>query len=300
VFGASAEGGIVVVDGTLSGCRLSEYGSMCLHGDALFLCDHWCGDIASGHARVIQWVPGANAGKIVAGQGADISGVNDLCANIRVAVCPAGELLVADIHHKRVLRFDDTSGQVLVNDLDHLLNISVSANGIVYILDQDGTRVQKLEGRTLTPVAGGNGEGPAPNQFGAYCFVALDDGSLFISDFSNHRVQRWSPGSVQGETVAGGNGRGPSSLQLSFPMGLAVTEQHELYIADAWNYRVVKWSSLSTSGVVVAGGTGEGHRPHQLGHALDLAIDEHGSLYVLDSTNNRVTRWGSAPALRID
>jgi len=103
--------------------------------------------------------------------------------------------------------------------------------------------------RQVTPttmpvtVAGGNGDGSGPNQLSAPFGVAIDGkGNLYITDSSNYRVQKWTPGATSGTTVAGGNGDGSGPNQLSGPYGVAIDGKGNLYITDSSNYRVQKWS----------------------------------------------------------
>ncbi|CAF1351959.1 unnamed protein product [Rotaria magnacalcarata] len=67
-----------------------------------------------------------------------------------------------------------------------------------------------------------------------------------------------------GVIVAGGNGDGSASNQLSWPYGLFVDDDASVYIADYYNDRVVKWASGASTGQVVTGGNGKGNQTHQL------------------------------------
>ncbi|CAF1293556.1 unnamed protein product, partial [Didymodactylos carnosus] len=66
-------------------------------------------------------------------------------------------------------------------------------------------------------VAGGNGEGNGINQlyhpWGLY--VDDDDQTNYIADASNHRIVEWKWGATSGQVVAGGNGQGNGTHQLS-------------------------------------------------------------------------------------
>merc|ERR1712066_1106196 len=97
----------------------------------------------------------------------------------------------------------------------------------------------------------------------------MGNGTLYISDWCNHRVLRWLPGATSGETVAGGHGQGRARNQLNQPLGLCITTAHEIYIADSFNRRVVKWCPKSEAGLVVVGDSGFmcGVTPH--GVAID-------------------------------
>ncbi len=104
-----------------------------------------------------------------------------------------------------------------------------------------------------------------------------------------HPNARWQQ---NGFTVAGGNGWGNGTNQLSNPSGLYVDDDQTIYVADTFNHRIVEWKSGATSGQVVAGGNGEGNETHQLSDPSDVIVDkERDSLIICDSSNSRVVRW---------
>ncbi len=94
-----------------------------------------------------------------------------------------------------------------------------------------------------------------------------------------------------GVTVAGGNGYGSASNQLSFPYGVAVDAAGNVYVSDINNGRVQRWAPGATSGVTVAGGNGIGPAENQLDVPTAVALDASGNLYVADLLNWRVQRW---------
>jgi len=86
--------------------------------------------------------------------------------------------------------------------------------------------------------------------------LALDyQGTIFIADRYNHRIQKYVRGSMNGTTVAGfGNGTSSNSLYgLGSPVHVIVDDEENLYIAESGNNRVSWWSRNALSGVVVAG-----------------------------------------------
>ena len=209
-------GSVVVAGGNGVGNALDQLNwpwELLLYKDVLFICD-------TKNQRVVRWAPGANAGRVVAGAGAPVNGENDEIGSAgSITMAPDEELIVTNLHNT-LLRFGEAGGRVIGKDFEHLYGVRCTSNGTVYILDDAGTRIQKIDGNTRTIVAGGHGEGAAATQFEACRFVVLDDGTLYICDTANHRVQRWSPGATCGETVAGGNGSGKATNQLSFPGGI--------------------------------------------------------------------------------
>lgn len=90
--------------------------------------------------------------------------------------------------------------------------------------------------------------------------------------------------------VAGGNGTGPNSNQVS-PSAIAVDEQDNLYILDGPNNRVQKWAPGASIGYTVAGGNGAGSAPNQLNQPSAMFVTAQNNLYILDDLNNRVQEW---------
>ncbi len=104
-----------------------------------------------------------------------------------------------------------------------------------------------------------------------------------------HPKAKWQE---NGLTVAGGNGPGNGSNQLSIPWGLYVDDDQTVYVADQSNHRIVEWKLGAASGQVVAGGNGQGSGAHQLSDPQDVIIDkERDSLIICDFLNRRVVRW---------
>lgn len=179
-------------------------------------------------------------------------------------------------------------------------------------------------------VAGGQGNGSAPNQLSRPLSISLDaGGNLYIADEGNSRIQKWAPGASAGVTVAsiystvvftdangniyvsdnnsrilkwvpgastgitvaGGYGMGSAANQLNRPRGIFVDASDNVYVADANNFRVQKWAPGATTGITVAGGNGFGLSAHQFKNPTDVFVDIAGNVYVDDAANDRIQRW---------
>ncbi|CAF4438577.1 unnamed protein product, partial [Adineta steineri] len=89
---------------------------------------------------------------------------------------------------------------------------------------------------------GGNGQGNILRQLSAPQGVVLDDfGQIYIADYDNNRVVRWTEGEKEGSLVVGGNGDGKKSNQFSGPIGLLFDIEGNLYVADHGNHRIQKY-----------------------------------------------------------
>jgi hypothetical protein len=118
-------------------------------------------------------------------------------------------------------------------------------------------------------------------------------GTLFVSDYTLHRVTEWIQNSVSGVLIAGtGNGVPGSNLtQLNGPRGVWVDGNGNLFVVDSGNHRVVKWIANATSGVLVAGGLGPGPYSTQLSSPTAIIIDGYGNIFILDAGNQRIQQF---------
>jgi DNA-binding beta-propeller fold protein YncE len=121
-------------------------------------------------------------------------------------------------------------------------------NSALYVSDRLNHRVQKfiLGSSVGVTVAGGNGYGPAANQLNNPTEIYLSklDGSLYIADSFNNRVQKWHVNATSGITVAGSpNGiAGLSPYLMNLAYALAVDDQENyLYVSDCNNNRIQRF-----------------------------------------------------------
>jgi len=96
-------------------------------------------------------------------------------------------------------------------------------------------------------VAGGNGQGSAANQFNipTGIYVSRLDGSLYIADFYNNRIQKWAQNATFGTTIAGNPNAtsGSTPYLLNSPFGIAIDDgENYLYVADTANNRIQRFS----------------------------------------------------------
>lgn len=124
------------------------------------------------------------------------------------------------------------------------------ANSFLYVADSGNNRIQRflLNGTSsAVTVAGGNGGGSAPNQLRSPIEILRSklDGSLYIADRYNHRVQKWLRNASSGVTVAGStNGTsGITSYLMTEAYAISLNENETyLYVTDTNNYRMQRFS----------------------------------------------------------
>ncbi|CAF1339714.1 unnamed protein product [Rotaria magnacalcarata] len=96
-----------------------------------------------------------------------------------------------------------------------------------------------------------------------------------------------------GVTIAGGNGGGNDTNQLSNPFGLFVDDDQTVVVADYENHRIMQWKNgNTTNGQVVAGGKCQENGLCQLNCPTDVLIDQAiNSFIICDRANQRVVQW---------
>jgi sugar lactone lactonase YvrE len=110
-----------------------------------------------------------------------------------------------------------------------------------------------------------------------------DDQTIYVADQWNHRIVEWKSVATSGQVVAGGNGQGNGTHQLSRPFDVIVDKERDsLIICDYSNRRVVRWPRRNgTSGETIISNI----------DCVSLTMVENGSLYVTDYGKHEVRRY---------
>ena len=186
--------------------------------------------------QILSCKPGEENLRVVAGEGAPINGFNQLECVWGLAMLPNGEMIVGhgdeDDEESQLLTFQDGVGKVLL-DCPRLQDVCCSSNGVIYVLDARGTRVQKFEGSRLMPVVDSK-ELSEEHAFDAsYIFVSKQE-VLYISDWANKRILRFAEGTSVPTVVADIKDRDGVDLG-----GLFVTEDERIFVCDRDNYQIL-------------------------------------------------------------
>jgi sugar lactone lactonase YvrE len=259
---------------------------------------------------------------------ATIDGVQKITLSIENLNKPTASLTVS----KNTIAENESS--IIKASLDTAIStdvvISLNPSGTaIYNSDFNADFVSK---GTATTVAGGNGQGGAMNQLNYPSDVSVaSDGTLYVLDRNNGRIQKWGLGAIAGTTVtnisevsrfsvdtngniygldsgnhriqkwavggttwttiAGGNGQGSDSNQFNNPQGFYVDAVGNIFVADYGNHRIQKWLPGATAGITVAGGNGAGSNANQLNTPYDVSTASDGTIYVLDYSNSRIQKW---------
>lgn len=115
---------------------------------------------------------------------------------------------------------------------------------------------------------------------------------MYVADRINNRIQRFSPGSNIGTTIAGFSlGSGSSRSELYYPSALSVTPNGTMFILDDYNFRVLRWQAGDQLGYIVAGGRGLGSTFDRMGYSYGISVDDQYNIYISEQSNHRVTLW---------
>lgn len=157
--------------------------------------------------------------------------------------------------------------------------------------------ISTVAGTGVAGFAGDNGPAVSAQVNCPYGIAVDSTGTLYFSDYSNHRVRKITTdgkiSTVAGTGAAGFNGdNGPAvSAQLNYPREVVVDSAGAVYVADCNNHRVRKItadgkiSTVAGTGSAGSGGDGGPATAAQLNLPLGVAVDSTGVLYISDHSN---------------
>jgi hypothetical protein len=102
---------------------------------------------------------------------------------------------------------------------------------------------------------------------------------------------RYLSGASTGTVVAGGNGQGTNSTQLSNPRGIQyVSSSNSLYIANNGGHNVLRWVIGASSWTIIAGSpsSSNGNTGILLSFPTYVLVDSLGNVYASDEGNQRI------------
>lgn len=203
-----------------------------------------------------------------------------------LTVDPRGDLLVADTHYHRVLRYSSEGelrsqfgsegsapGQFL-----YPTSIAIGPEGSLYVSEYGGAdRIQVFtpDGR-LVRTWGRCGTGPG--QFQRPQGLAIAGTRLYVADAANHRIQVFAlDGTFQ---AAWGD--------LKYPYSVSVDPQGDILVAEYGRHRISKFTA---QGVPVAWAGQPGTGPSDLNTPWSAIPISGDRIAVVDSGNHRVQLW---------
>ncbi|MCX6080009.1 MAG: TIGR03663 family protein [Chloroflexi bacterium] len=168
--------------------------------------------------------------------------------------------------------------------------IAFAPDGSLYVADSRNHRIQHLsaDGKVIKVwgTFADQSAGNAPiGTFNEPWGVAVSpDGSVYVSDTWNHRVQKFSPDGTPLK-MWGVFGTTETPGALYGPRGITVDSQGKVYVADTGNKRIVVFDS---NGAILTQFGTEGFDAGQFSEPVDVKVDASGKVYVTDTWNQRV------------
>jgi len=225
-----------------------------------------------------------------------------------LAVTAGGDLLVADTHYHRILRYRFGSGAPegawaplagerrmnpwVIGERGtgpgqflFPIAVAVDAGGHIYVSEYGGNdRVQKFDagGRFLLQWGVlGKGQGQLLRPSG----IAIErDGNVLVADAANHRIQRFTP---EGAFLAawGTQGTGAANGDLHYPYDVAALPDGTFVVAENYNHRLQRFAADGRPLGVLGG---PGREAGQFSRPWCLAAAAGGAVYVSDTMNHRI------------
>jgi predicted membrane-bound mannosyltransferase/DNA-binding beta-propeller fold protein YncE len=147
------------------------------------------------------------------------------------------------------------------------------------------------KGVVLTPDFSLGFSGAEPGQFNApRGLVVAPDGSLYIADSRNHRIQRLAADgtvlNVWGSFADAAAGNAPGGT-FNEPWDVEIAPDGTIFVADTWNHRIQKFTADGQF-ITMWGFFGTGETPDAFWGPRSIAISPQGLLYVTDTGNKRI------------
>ena len=168
--------------------------------------------------------------------------------------------------------------------------IAFARDGSFYVADSRNQRIQRFaaDGAFIGSwgIFADNALSPAPlGTFNEPWGVAVaPDGSVYVTDTWNHRVQKFSAG---GRPIITWGHYGLAEQAEAFwgPRGIAVDAQGRVYVADTGNKRI---AIFDANGNFLTQFGSAGLEAGQFDEPVGVAVDAQGIVYVTDAWNQRL------------
>jgi len=177
-----------------------------------------------------------------------------------------------------------------VGQFNNAHGLAVAADGSLYVADSGNHRIQHIgaDGQvlevwgTFADVAQGDAPGGTFNE--PWGVAVGPDGSVYVTDTWNHRIQKFSPSGAF-ITMWGRGGQADAPDAFWGPRGITVDDRGRVYVTDTGNQRVVVFDA---NGSPITQFGSLGMETGMLDEPVGIALDAEGRVYVADTWNQRV------------
>jgi DNA-binding beta-propeller fold protein YncE len=174
-------------------------------------------------------------------------------------------------------------------------SIAVGQNEDIYVADSRNHRILHIgadgallqEWGTFADIA--QGDAPVGTFFEPWGIAVGPDGSVYVTDTWNHRVQKFTE---EGQPVTSWGQYGqpfpedPASKSYFWgPRGIAIDTEGRVFVADTGNKRIAVFDE--DGNFLTEFGSG-GLDPGQFDEPVGVAVSDDGTVYVTDTWNQRV------------
>jgi len=165
--------------------------------------------------------------------------------------------------------------------------ISIDTQNQIYISTSGNFIEHYNENHVFQGYIGRSGDEPG-EFFMPWEVATSSNGSLYVSDSLNHRVQVFMNNDME---IIQWTNSGSRAGMFNCPKGMAVGNNDSLYVVDSNNHRI---QQVTTDGQFLAQWGEEGSASDQFLYPTDITIDQNNRLYVADNGNNQIKQFTSS------
>jgi uncharacterized protein (TIGR03663 family) len=168
--------------------------------------------------------------------------------------------------------------------------IAFAPDGSLYVADSRNHRIQhySADGQLLHSwgsfADAAQGAAPGGTFYEPWGIAVASDGSVFVADTWNHRIQKFT---ADGQFITTWGYFGQAEAPEAFwgPRDIALDAKGRLYVTDTGNKRIVIFDQ---NGNYIAQFGKAGFDPGEFDEQVGLAITAEGEIYITDTWNQRI------------